>query len=339
MATTKQPLKVAVAGASGETGVSVMDALLAASQQYQVTALGRAASVNSKPVYKDFTQRGASTQAVDFGNIEAIVPILKDIDVVVSCLLGSSDDQKNLVHAASKAGVSRFVPSFWAPAIPPRGVIRLRDSKEDILDLIKRLYLPYTVIDVGWWYQASIPLVPSGRLDGAISNVDSAIIGDGEAQTALTDLADIGKYTARIISDPRTLNKMVFCCGELTTQNRVWDKVDELTGEKTDRKVMTKEDLEKGLSGAEDSLAKDPTDVTAILTHAVSSYMYTRGIRGDNTPARAEYLGYLLAQDLYPDFKPKKVEEYVRELIDGTRKGTVYVGRDYSLMKLPGYNA
>lgn len=41
------------------------------------------------------------------------------------------------------------------------------------------------------------------------------------------------------------------------------------------------------------------------------------GIRGDNTPEYAAYLGYLDAQELYPDFRPRTFEAFVRELLSG----------------------
>lgn len=47
------------------------------------------------------------------------------------------------------------------------------------------------------------------------------------------------------------------------------------------------------------------------------------GIRGDNTPEYAKYLGYLTSKELYPDFQPTSFEDYTREVFDGKAK-TVY---------------
>lgn len=46
-------------------------------------------------------------------------------------------------------------------------------------------------------------------------------------------------------------------------------------------------------------------------------YFYSWGIRGDNTPENAKYLGYLLAKDLYPDVKFTPFESYLKELLEG----------------------
>lgn len=56
--------------------------------------------------------------------------------------------------------------------------------------------------------------------------------------SALTYLQDIGRYVAKIIADPRTLNKMVFVYNELWTQQQIVDKVEELSGEKIERNYV-----------------------------------------------------------------------------------------------------
>lgn len=40
-------------------------------------------------------------------------------------------------------------------------------QKLDVLAAVQRKYIPYTVIDVGWWSQQIIPKLPSGRVDHA----------------------------------------------------------------------------------------------------------------------------------------------------------------------------
>lgn len=116
---------------------------------------------------------------------------------------------------------------------------RISFQKEDLLDHIKRLYLPYTVIDIGWWYQLSVPLVPSGKLDNVVSAPILSIGGTGDTQIAFTDNRDIGKYVARIIADPRTLNRQVFVYNEVSTQEAIWSEVERLTGESIPRKYVS----------------------------------------------------------------------------------------------------
>jgi hypothetical protein len=95
------------------------------------------------------------------------------------------------------------------------------------------------MIDVGYWYQSSFPTLPSGRVDYAsLLFPNTTIFGDPNMKTAFTDLHDIGPYVAKIVVDDRTINKYVFCYGELLSQEDVFVKMEELSGEKIERKYV-----------------------------------------------------------------------------------------------------
>lgn len=65
------------------------------------------------------------------------------------------------------------------------------------------------------------------------------IAGDGNVPTALTDLRDVATYVARIISDPRTLNRMVFAYNEVFTPNQMYELLEKVSGEKVSRKYVS----------------------------------------------------------------------------------------------------
>lgn len=330
MSTTKK-IRVAVAGASGETGRSITAQLLATPEQFAVLALARPESAE-KDEYKKLAQNGAAVEAVDFRDTGALTTALAGVDVVISCLLPTARaESEALIDAAHGAGVGRFVPSFFATAAPPRGVMMLREIKEDLLDRCKRLYLPYTVIDVGWWYHIGLPAVAAGGpLAEAISFGD-VLIADGAARTAMIDQADIGRYVARIIADPRTLNRAVFAYGEVTTQNAVWAAVEaqaDADAAAVSRETVSAADLEAKIAALRTAHAANPADVPTLLQLGATEYQYSRGVRGDNTPEHAAYLGYLDAKALYPDLECTSVSDFVRALHDGVRDAKVYVGRN-----------
>lgn len=104
---------------------------------------------------------------------------------------------------------------------------------------IKQLRLPYTIIDIGWWYQLSYPRLGSGRTDYAMTTANNEIVGDGNTPLALTDLRDIGRYVAKIIVDDRTLNKMVFAYNTVLTQNQIYDLLEEISEEKIQRNYVS----------------------------------------------------------------------------------------------------
>ncbi|KAK2020755.1 NAD(P)-binding protein [Colletotrichum zoysiae] len=324
MSSSTKPLRVVVAGASGETGRSITNALLAEPGKFDVVALARPESAG-KPAYQEMARAGAAVEAADFRDPEALAAALAGADVVVSCLLPLQRvESDTLASAARRAGVGRFVPSFFSTVMPPRGVMEVRDLREDLLDHCKRLYLPYTVVDVGHWYQVSLP--PPYAAQPPMT--DDAIIDGGDAPSAMIDQVDIGRYVARIIADPRTLNRSVFAYGEVTTQNAIWAEVEAATGEALPRKSLSAADLEARVAELKTVVAADPTNVGPLLELAICQYKHSRYVRGDNAPDRAQYLGYLDGKTLYPDLECKSMRDFIRDVVARKRDFRVYVGRD-----------
>ncbi|CAI4213526.1 unnamed protein product [Parascedosporium putredinis] len=135
-------INVAIVGATGHTGASVVDGLLASGTNFSITALARESSINSD-ANQSLRDRGVKVVSADLtGSQDALVGILTGIEVVISCIVFSSlKDQVPLAEASKKAGVKRFVPcNFGTPA--PRGIMWLDDQKYEIIDAIQRLYLP-----------------------------------------------------------------------------------------------------------------------------------------------------------------------------------------------------
>ncbi|KAI8956448.1 isoflavone reductase family protein [Daldinia sp. FL1419] len=168
------------------------------------------------------------------------------------------------------------------------GMDIIMHSKDDMLAAIQRLYLPYT----------SVPAVPSGRTNHVrIKVLDIDIVpGDGSAPVAYTDLPDIGMYVAKIIADPRTLNKKIFAHTETLNAIQMRELVEELSGERVTRNYMSAEDVLKGIASARVALEKNPVDLTSKFSLIFASY-----------------LGYLNFEELYPDMKGKAVKTYIEQ--------------------------
>ncbi|KAF5647854.1 isoflavone reductase P3 [Fusarium tjaetaba] len=316
-------LNVVVAGASGETGSSIMKALLAEPAQFHVIALARPESAG-KPAYREMSSSGTTIKAGDFRDVDTLAEQLAGADVVISCILPIQRvESETLIDAAHRAGVGRFLPSFWGPVMPPRGIMAVRDLREDLLDRCKRLYLPYTVVDVGMWYQVCLP--EPYAPEPPIADV---FIGVGNTPTAIMDKEDIGPYIARIITDPRTLNRSVLAYGEVTTQSTIWAEVEAAMGKEIPRNSVSIPDLEARIAELQGPVTRNPTDVGLLLELAMSQYRHTRYVRGDNTPEHAQYLGYLDGKSLYSDLNCKSVRDFIREVVSGERDHRIYVGRD-----------
>ena len=250
-----------------------------------------------------------------------MVTALRGLDILVSAI-GPRDQlaQLPLVAAVRKAGMKRFVPCGFAPVMPV-GVHRSRDQKEQVYNLVKRLHVPYTIVDVGWWYQFSLPKLPSGKIDYAIGPANQSIPGDGNVPSAMTDLRDVGKYVTRVIKDERTLNTMVFVYNELWTANQIYGLLEKLSGEKVPRKYTSVEAYERQIVKADATLSDKPDDFMARAQKVLAQYALSVGIRGENTPHFAKYLGYLDGKKLYPDIKFIAFDSYVQEVLSGKAKG------------------
>ncbi|WAO87199.1 NmrA domain-containing protein [Fusarium falciforme] len=322
-------VKVAIVGATGETGASIVDGLLGSpATKFEATALARPESLE-KPADTELKKRGVKVVPADLkGPQDTLVSLLSGIDVLISAIFfGSLADEIPLADAAKRAGVKRFVQSAFMVVIPPRGVVDFREKKEDILNYIQKLRLPYTYIDAGWWYQLTLPRLPSGRLDYALPVYSSEprLGVDGNVPSALADIRDVGRYVARVIADPRTLNKRVHVYNEVLTRNQVYDLVERLSGEKLERKYITEEEITSRIHEARSDLEANPASLDAFSHLSTNQLLLSWAIRGDNTPEYAKYLGYLDGKELYPDFEFTRFEDYVKAALEGTAK-VVYQG-------------
>ncbi|KAJ7621751.1 hypothetical protein DFH06DRAFT_1060064 [Mycena polygramma] len=316
MSSSKQ--QVLLLGATGETGGSILHGLLEDSDSFIVEALVRPSSAEKLEV-KALVERGIKIRVADIeGPLESLVASLSGVDVLISAIDAMSQlAQIQLATAAKEAGVKRFVPCVFTTVAPPGGVMALRDSKEEVYQQIRKLYLPYTIVDVGFWYQLSFPVLPSGRVDYASVVPNIEVHCDGNMPTMLTDLRDIGPFVARIIKDPRTLNQSVIAYGEVLSENEVLETMEALSGEKVERKHTSTDDIIAARAAHAATVKAHPHNRLARMSVLVDDYNYSKYVRGDNTPAHATYLGYLDAKELYPEFQSKGFTEFAREVLDG----------------------
>ncbi|KAE8332004.1 hypothetical protein BDV39DRAFT_200656 [Aspergillus sergii] len=98
--------QIALAGATGNLGITILKALLDA--EYHVTVLSRIGGNSSKLK----PHRNQTIKEVDFTSVHYLIPALQNVDVVVSCLATSVIGSQNpLIDASVAAGVKRFIPA------------------------------------------------------------------------------------------------------------------------------------------------------------------------------------------------------------------------------------
>ena len=183
---------------------------------------------------RELKNRGLGVVTGDLsGPKEEIVAMLNSIDTVISTIFPLSvADQIPLIDAAVQAGVKRFLPCNWGTPVPRGGIMDLHDMKDEVHDHIFRQRLGFTIIDVGYWYEASVPRVPSGKFDYAIFLPKNELFAAGTAPNMLMGKRDVGRITAKTIKDKRTLNKKVIAFGDVLNQNEIHEIVERKTGEK-----------------------------------------------------------------------------------------------------------
>ncbi|KAF5685428.1 isoflavone reductase [Fusarium denticulatum] len=326
-------MNVLLIGSSGETGQSILSGLLRSRTPFNITALIRPSSTE-KPKVRALGDRGVATIAL---NLDAphneLVEALSGKEIVI-CAVDPFcvTEQIRLANAAKDAGVKRFIPSAFAPVCPPQGIMALRELKEEVINHVKKIYLPYTIIDIGWWYQSSLPKLPSGKIDYAVTFGATKIVDQGQHATSTTDLRDVGRYVARIITDPRTLNKYVFAYNEVWTQEDIFQLLEESSGERLPRDSSSEQEIEATIAALRGPYDKGGRSFSKVVGLVVSQYPLSVWLRGDSLPDRAEYLGYLSTKDLYPDFVFTSFKEYIREVMAGEAEA-VYANRAFSFKK------
>jgi hypothetical protein len=198
---------------------------------------------------------------------------------------------------------------------------------------------------VGYWYQFSVPRLPSGRIDKCtFPGLNTVLHVDGESPNLLTDVRDIGAFVARIVGDERTLNRYVYTWGDVLTEKDIYTIMEEVSGEELERKYVRLEilallgtrsainvdvqvsaqEIERQTAENRKLLAAEPENMQYLNAVFISEYEISKYVRMDNRPEYAKYLGYLDARELYPEFEPKTLREFVGEMLEGKVKRPYY---------------
>ncbi|OSC98812.1 NAD-P-binding protein [Trametes coccinea BRFM310] len=310
---TRLPL-VLVLGATGRTGQSIVQGLLA-SRNFHVAALVRPASL-SKPATNALRASGIDVRTGDLHDgTEKLTKAMSGVDILISAVSTEMvPSQKDAIRAAQAAGVKRVIPCDFGP-LGERGVVAAHDQKLAIQDFIKELGVPYTFIDVGWWMQLALPLPERSAF--IMKALTYEIYNNGGAKMLLTARDHIGTYVARIIADSRTLNNAVIIWEDERTQLEQHEIGERASGEgdalEAKRIYVTAEELKQRHATAKAEHEKDPTNVLAYMNKSWSEYMLSMHVLHENTLENAKRLGYLDARELYPDMPKYTLEEFAEE--------------------------
>lgn len=176
-----------------------------------------------------------------------------------------------------------------------------------------------------------LPYPPGDQ--GPIADLSHTFVGAGDVKTAVTCRVDIGRFVARTLADPRTLNSYVFCHAEEVTQTEIYriaESVSETNFDSAKNHVRNKLSFKtfifilnyeqlpvnvivEAISQAKEQAKINPSATQLNLNLIMQEYLNSLFVHGDNTLETAKKLGALDARTLYPDFKPTTLKEYAVE--------------------------
>lgn len=262
------PAKIALAGATGNLGIVVLEVLLRA--ELPVTVLTRIGG-NSAKLKK---HRNVVVKEVDFGNIESIKPALEGITVVVSCLATLAIGSQNaLIDAACAAGVRRFIPAEF-------GMDSLNELCRELPvcqpKAATQKYLEdkwHTNPSFTWTGIANGLFLDWGLREGFIVNLtkhQATLFNGGDVPFSATNLDDVAKAVLGIIKNQEaTANRLIYIHSAVTTQNQLIRFVNDIDGKKwssntRDTRDIMQDSLQK-LSEGKDQAAMDGFCVVAMF--------------------------------------------------------------------------
>ena len=258
-----------MAGATGDLGVPIVKALLAAG--YHVTALTREGSNNTSRLPKS---SNLSVAQVDYSSVQSLEAALRGHAVVISTLTSTSvGDQNPLIDAAIAAGVARFIPSEFGSDVlnEKRNQLPVFEGKVKTHEYLKAAAakhpgFAYTVICTGafldWGLHGFVVNVPERT---------AIIYNGGDVPFSATNLDTIGRAVVGVIEHlPETANRPVYIHDAVVTQNQLIRYAKEKDGREW--KVTHKSTEEMRLSSLE-QVAKGNTDWSVLQNFVFSSFL------------------------------------------------------------------
>ncbi|KAE8358922.1 hypothetical protein BDV27DRAFT_136908 [Aspergillus caelatus] len=276
---------VAIAGASGDLGTPVLNALIE-SNKFNITVLTRHSSNAQFP-------STVRVIPVDYNSTQELTTALKGQDAIISTLTTAAMDvQHTLIDAAIAAGIKRFIPSEFSADVgnPKSSTLPVYQSKIAVNKALEAKAaenptFTYTLIRHG-------PFLDWGLNAGFFFDWRSetpAFYDGGDRPFSTTTLATIAKAVVGVLLHfDATKNRPVYVHDLLTTQRQIYTIVQRLAPERKWNPVdVSTAELEVK---AREEWAKGNTDLRAIVG-LVCRAVFAEGYGGEFKNVDNELLG------------------------------------------------
>lgn len=277
--------KVALAGATGNLGPAILDALLSAN--FQVTVLTRQAGAPNLP-------SSVTVKQVDYNSLNSLTSALQGQDAVVSALHSDSSNQQILlVEAAAKVGVKRFLPSEYGSntLLEKNRSLPVFQPKVAVQNALKEQAsspggMSYTLVLTG-------PFLDWGLMVGFFMKVKEKSVklyDGGEQVFSTTTLASIGKAVAGVLQNPdATKNRAVYVQDTATTLKDLLAKGKKATGaEGWTEEVVSVDEL---LANAWEELRKEKPNPGNFVLNFIIASVWGAGFEGQFQKLDNDLLG------------------------------------------------
>ncbi|KAG2374567.1 hypothetical protein C9374_010586 [Naegleria lovaniensis] len=215
---------VFIVGSTGTVGKHVTKAFLQYHPHAQIKILVRK---ESEEKASELRQLGA--QIVN-GDLTTIAPqeldqILHGSDVIVSTVFGDAstivDGQLKLLESAKRVGVKKFLPSSFGVNSNKLeyGDLLPNDNKKKFADELVKSGLEYVFVNTGLFY--SYATLPNFLFEFDKDTNTVKFDGDLNAPLTMTDLEDIGKFTAEAALRKDIKNRDVDIKGDIKSIREV----------------------------------------------------------------------------------------------------------------------
>lgn len=305
-------VKVALAGATGGLGATILSAILD-TRKHEVIVLSRSPNPS-------LTAKGVQVRPVSYTDHASLTNALRGVHTVLSTIGSSNQDETRgsqlaIIAAAKEAGVKRFAPSEYA----------IRDYKDwdfyagkiPVLEATKASGMEYTQFTCGIFMNYLGTGTPKGETEvlsglrpwNFVINTKAGtadLPGDGNSKLTFTRLQDVGKFVAAALDLDKWEDEMGMV-GSTMSYNEVIDAIEKVTK----RKMLVKNNSEVELK----KLIKE--DKGAVFYNQVRL-----SIAQGKMPVEPTL------NKLAPEVRPWTVEEFLEKYWSGVELGEASWGKD-----------
>lgn len=289
---------VLLVGASGMLGKLIADAILEKGANDLRVLVRDASSATEK--LKDLKTRGVGFYEGDIMKPETLPAAVAGVEAVISAIGNDPAEvfvagQRNLLEAAEKAGVKKFMPSDFSGDYHSLdyGENVNNDLRKEFFEILRQSKVPYAAVNNGCFMEVLFTFVRTFDLENKTFNY----WGEGDEPCDFTSYADVALYTAEVAADEDFTNATLEVAGEVTGFKGLLASYEAVTGEKLSENRFGSVDELKQTIERTKAVAKSPYEYLA------NQYLW--GMLSGKTKLKN------LGNHRYPQVKPKNFREFV----------------------------